>query len=1037
MDSPLQAPAVVAVVVTCDPGPWFEEVLQGLDEQDYPNLSVLVIDANSAEDPTSRVARVIPGAYVRRLPANRGYAASANEALKLVEGASHFLLCHDDVVLAPEAVRIMVEEAYRSNAGIVAPKLLDWEEPARLLQVGMSADRGGAPVGLAERGELDQAQHDNVRDVFFAPGGCMLVRADLFASLGGFDPLMGLYGEDLDLSWRAHIAGARVVVAPAARVRHLEAMSSGRRSITADGPAQNEDAVRRRARPLQLRHRLRAVLKAYGPWHLARVLPQAGVMAALEIVADVLTGRPGAARDTVRAWSWNLRHVGQLRSARRQVRRTRRMSDREIRDLQARDLVRFTNFVRAQVMGENLRPRAMAGRLAAVSSRGRDLRLPLAVGGVAALVLLLGSRQLLSGGVPAVNELAPMPGGAMTLIRRFLSSWRDAGLGPEGPAPPAFALFGLTGLLLAGSTALAQTLIVVGALPLGAVGAYRLARPVGSQRACVAALVVYAAVPVAYNALATGRLSGLVAYATAPWVVGRLLRVTGIEPFATSQAESNLPREILGLGVLLAVAAALSPSVVLMVLLAAAGLVAGSGLGGDVRPARRALVLAVGAVVVSAVLLLPWTLTFLRPPAQLSALTGGGSAASAGFGWGALLRFETGPIGAAPIGWAFIAAAALPLLVAREWRLAWAARMWGLALTCWGATWVAGRGWLPLPMPPAEAALAPAALALALAVAFGTAAFEVDVPGTRFGWRQVASTGALLAVLAGVLPVLSTAVGGRWGMPRQDFAELLSWMPEQRAQGPFRVLWLGNPEALPLDAWRLEKGLSYATSRDGPPDATVAWAGGDPGPTEVVADAVTVARRRGTTRLGRLLAPAAIRYVVVPERAAPSQARTPLLPPPADLQPALEAQVDLKRLASDGALLVYENAAWAPGRALIDAGAARASSVSGLASVAPLDLTPSRFVLPRQRSRGRYQGPLDEGEVVLLSEASSGWELRVAGQKASRREAFGWANAFTAPARGQATLRHRTSPWHYVAVIVQFFLWIAALQRLLARRRVG
>jgi GT2 family glycosyltransferase len=80
MDSPLQAPAVVAVVVTCDPGPWLEEVLHSLAEQDYPNLAVLVIDANSAEDPTSRVARVIPGAYVCRLPANRGYAASANEA---------------------------------------------------------------------------------------------------------------------------------------------------------------------------------------------------------------------------------------------------------------------------------------------------------------------------------------------------------------------------------------------------------------------------------------------------------------------------------------------------------------------------------------------------------------------------------------------------------------------------------------------------------------------------------------------------------------------------------------------------------------------------------------------------------------------------------------------------------------------------------------------------------------------------------------------------------------------------------------------
>ncbi|MDQ3679018.1 MAG: glycosyltransferase [Actinomycetota bacterium] len=1036
MESPLQAPAVVAVVVTCDSGSWLEEALEALAAQDYPNLSVLVIDANSAEDPTHRVARVLPDAFVRRLPANRGYAASANEALKLVEGASLYLLCHDDVVPAPDAVRIMVEEAFRSNAGIVAPKLLDWHEPARLLQVGMGADRGGAPVALAERGELDQSQHDNVRDVFFAPGGCVLVRADLFASLGGFDPLMGLYGEDLDLSWRAHIVGARVVVAPAARVRHLEAMSTGRRA-PGGGPTPNsEEAARRRVRPLQLRHRLRAVLKAYGPWHLIRVLPQAGVLALLEIVADVLTGRAGAARDTLRAWSWNLRHLGQLRAARRQVHGHRRMSDSAIRDLQARDLTRFVNFVRTQVMGENLRPRAMAGRVIS-STRARDLRLPLLVGAGATVLFLFGSRQLLTGGVPAVNELAPVSGGPVSLLRGFLSSWREVGLGAEGPAPPAFVLLGLGGVLLGGSTALLQTVLVVAALPLGAVGAFRLARPFGSQRGSLAALVVYAAVPVAYNAFAAGRVSGLVAYAAAPWVLSRLLRVTGIEPFGDEAPERSLAVEILGLGVLLAVAAALSPSVTVMAILAALGIVVGAALGGGVGPARRALAVALGGAGVSAVLLFPWTLTFLRPGARLSALMGETTVPAGGYGWGSLLRFQTGALGDPPFGWAFVVAGALPLLIGREWRLSWAARLWGLAIASWAAAWLDGRGWLPIPLPPADVILAPAALALALAVALGMTSFEVDLRGYRFGWRQLASICALVATLAGALPVLATAIGGRWGLPRQDFAELLSWMPEQRGQGSFRVLWLGDPEALPVGAWRLEEGLSYGTSRDGPPDVRVAWAGASPGPAEAVAEAFTVARSRGTTRLGRLLAPMAVRYVVVPERAAPSQAKTPLLPPPSDVPATLDAQVDLKQLKGDSSLRVYENAAWAPGRALLGPEQAQASRQSSLESVASVNLSGSRFALPEQRSRARYRGPVQQGDVVFLSEASSRrWQLRVGGRAADRTEAFGWANAFTAPASGPATLRYHPSFWRYLVIAVQVILWLAAIHRLVAVRRL-
>ena len=101
------------------------------------------------------------------------------------------MFCHDDVAPAPDAIRLMVEEAFRSNAGVVAPKLVDWDDPMRLLQVGLGADKSGAPAELVEAGELDQEQHDAVRDIFWAPGGFTLVRADLFATLGGFDAVMG------------------------------------------------------------------------------------------------------------------------------------------------------------------------------------------------------------------------------------------------------------------------------------------------------------------------------------------------------------------------------------------------------------------------------------------------------------------------------------------------------------------------------------------------------------------------------------------------------------------------------------------------------------------------------------------------------------------------------------------------------------------------------------------------------------------------------------------------------------------------------
>ena len=338
-------------------------------------------------------------------------------------------------------------------------------------------------------------------------------------------------------------------------------------------------------------------------------------------------------------------------------------------------------------------------------------------------------------------------------------------------------------------------------------------------------------------------------------------------------------------------------------------------------------------------------------------------------------------------------------------------------------------------MPVADVLLAPAAVALALAVALGMTAFELDLPGYRFGWRQAASVTALVATVAGALPVVGVAAGGRWGLPGSDFAELLSWMPEQQAKGPFRVLWLGDPQALPLGSWRLGDGVGYATSRGGPPDASSLWPGGSPQATQLVADAVKVARRRGTTRLGRLLAPMAVRYVVVPLRAAPAEADTRPLPPPADLAPTLEAQVDLEKLESDDALLVYENAAWIPGRALLGPEAVAASRGPGLDPLRSLDLARPGPVLAR-RSPTRADGRLARGDVVFLSEASSPrWRLRAAGKDATRTKAFGWANAFRATAGGPASLRHRASSLHYAGIVIQLALWVFAVVRLVAWRR--
>ena len=222
IDAPL-APPVVAVVVVHQPGAWFEEALEALADQDYPNLNTLFLLAGGEVDADGRdlhqlITARLPGAFVRPLEANPGYGAAANEVLRLVEGESGFFcFCHDDVALAPDAVRALVEELYRSNAGVVGPKLVEWDQPGVLQHVGLGMDRFGEIDPITEPGEYDQEQHDAVRDVFVVPSACLLIRADLFRTVGGFDESISYHGDDVDLCWRVHLSGARVVVAPAGR----------------------------------------------------------------------------------------------------------------------------------------------------------------------------------------------------------------------------------------------------------------------------------------------------------------------------------------------------------------------------------------------------------------------------------------------------------------------------------------------------------------------------------------------------------------------------------------------------------------------------------------------------------------------------------------------------------------------------------------------------------------------------------------------------------------------------------------------------
>jgi GT2 family glycosyltransferase len=1097
-------------MVTHDPGPWFDVTLRALAAQDHPRLRVLVLDTGDT-DPTARVHAVLPEAIVRRMGRATGFGAAANDVLELAPEADHYLFCHDDVAPEPGAVSTMVAVATAWAAGVVGPKLVRWDDPRRLLQVGEAVDKTGATMSMVDRGDLDQGQHDGLREVFSVPGAFTLVNADLFARVGGFDELVSFCSDNLSLCWRARLAGARVVVTTDVRVRHRE---------------QLRDRVSpRRRRRLGARHRLRVMLTCYGRVHLLRVVPQAALASLLEVVTSLLTGRLAAAGAVGGAWWWNLRHVRSLWAARRQVRRFRRVRDKEVRALQVPGLLRpqlvvlrmahradrrRTPAVSLSVSGggeRSRRDRRIAAAAVATAgggpgsgrSNGSDgvndgERVPAGWTSGAVIVLLLlagalalGSRHLVTRGVPVVGDLVAIDA-PNVLFDQWTSGWRSAGLGSESAAPTALGALAGLGALFDGHTELLRLVLTAGMIPLGVLGALRLLRPAGSRRGSVAVALAYALLPLPYGALAHGRWAPLAVYGAAPWLLAVLARAGGLAPLGSrvvSEAEPWVtPRGragghdlvhagasgarvgasklglVLGLGLLTALLTLLVPAAPLVVLIVALALAVGSLLAFEPRGIVRTVGVGLGGAVVAFYLHLPWSWEVLHSW-QATGLWSGVYRPAGGVDPLDVLRLGVGVSQAGPMVWALLPAAAVALLVGRGWRLSLAIRGWVLALTGWGMAWASWHGALGLPWPHPDVLLVIGGLGLALAIGLGVSAVELDVlgRGRRLGLRrQIVAVGAV-SLAAALGPLAVGALDGYWNMPRGDYSRVLSFVDEGAVTLAPRVLWVGDPDILPVPSWSLAdvgtavgggaalggtqrsdtvEGLAFGTST-GLPAVHDMWPSPPDEGIDRIGEAVDLAIDQQTTRLGRLLAPLAVQYVVVPQSLAPAPYTDVEQPATPELLSALAGQLDLERVDVDSGLWIYRNTAFVPGRAVVD-DIHEAPATAEAGDLRRLDLAAGARPALHDRGHDLATGQLPDHTTLLLSAPDSPrWVLEVDGRQVERRPSFGWATAFRVIDGGRAALAYETPPARRVALIVQGGLWllvvgVAATGRMRRRR---
>lgn len=217
----------VAVVILNFNGRYYlEKFLPAVIENSHPH-SIYVADNGSTDDSVQYVQQHFPQVKIVENKGNYGYAKGYNLALSKID-AEYFVLLNSDVQVTAnwiEPVLALMDKD--SKIAACQPKILDHNNPLMFEYAGAAGgfiDKFGYPFcrgRVFNALEKDNGQFNDAREVFWATGACLFVRASAFKKAGGLDDDYFAHMEEIDLCWRLKNFGYTVYVQPASVIYHV------------------------------------------------------------------------------------------------------------------------------------------------------------------------------------------------------------------------------------------------------------------------------------------------------------------------------------------------------------------------------------------------------------------------------------------------------------------------------------------------------------------------------------------------------------------------------------------------------------------------------------------------------------------------------------------------------------------------------------------------------------------------------------------------------------------------------------------------
>ena len=205
-------PLVSIIIVNYNGKELLEKCLESLSKIYFKDFEVILVDNNSTDSSLEYVSKNYPSIIIIKLNSNKGFAEPNNIGSKIAKG-KYLLFLNNDTIVTENFLSELINTMEKETNIAICQSLL--------LKLDGSVDSSGDFIDELGVVYSSKILPNNTRPISSAKAASMLVKKDFFENIGGFDDKFFATFEDVDLGWRAWIAGYKVVLNPNSIVYHL------------------------------------------------------------------------------------------------------------------------------------------------------------------------------------------------------------------------------------------------------------------------------------------------------------------------------------------------------------------------------------------------------------------------------------------------------------------------------------------------------------------------------------------------------------------------------------------------------------------------------------------------------------------------------------------------------------------------------------------------------------------------------------------------------------------------------------------------